>query len=69
MLANKMKIAQEIFSKIREAHTHLPAFLQQGVVEWNKSSLKYENGSRIVTAATSPTAVRGMSANLLMLKF
>ena len=68
MLANKMKIAQEIFSKIREAHTHLPAFLQQGVVEWNKSSLKYENGSRIVTAATSPTAVRGMSANLLMLK-
>ena len=67
MLANKMKIAQEIFSKIREAHTHLPAFLQQGVVEWNKSSLKYENGSRIVTAATSPTAVRGMSANLLML--
>ena len=68
MLANKMKIAQEIFSKIREAHTHLPLFLQQGVVEWNKSSLKYENGSRIVTAATSPTAVRGMSANMLMLK-
>lgn len=61
LLANKMKIAQEIFSKIREAHMHLPPFLQQGVVEWNKSSLKYENGSRIVTAATSPTAVRGMS--------
>lgn len=67
ILANKQSIAKEIFMRVQFIIEHLPFWLQQGVLEWNKTSFALENGSRVLCAATSPSAVRGMSLNLLLL--
>ena len=68
ILANRLKTAKdELYSKLQLAYENLPQFLQQGVVEWNKTSLKLENGSRVVCDATSSGAIRGGSFNFLLL--
>ena len=67
ILANKQAIAKEIFSRVQFMIEGLPQWLQQGVVEWNKTSFTLENGSRCIASATSASAVRGMSINLLLL--
>ena len=68
ILANKLKTAKdELFAKLQLAYENLPQFLQQGVIEWNKTSFKLENGSRVVCDATSSSAIRGGSYNLLLL--
>jgi hypothetical protein len=68
ILANKLKTAKdELFAKLQLAYENLPQFLQQGVVEWNKTSFKLENGSRVICDATSSSAIRGGSFNLLLL--
>ena len=67
VLANKQAIAVEIFGRVQFIIENLPMWLQQGVVEWNKKSLVLENGSRCIAAATSASAVRGMSVNFLLL--
>ena len=41
--------------------------MQQGVLVWNRGSLELENGSKILAASTSASAVRGMSFNILFL--
>lgn len=67
ILANKQAIAVEIFARMQFIIENIPQWLQQGVVEWNKKSMVLENGSRCIAAATSASAVRGMSVNLLLL--
>jgi|SRR3990170_788448 len=67
LLANKGDTAREILSKVQIAYQHLPKWLQQGVVEWNKGSLVLENGSRVVATATSSDSIRGYSINLLFI--
>jgi hypothetical protein len=67
ILANKQIIAQEIFSRVKFIIENLPLWLQKGIVKWNETSLKMDNGSTCFCAATSPSAVRGMSINFLML--
>jgi hypothetical protein len=68
ILANRLKTAKdELYSKLQLAYENLPHFLQQGVIEWNKTSLKLENGSRVICDATSSSAIRGGSFNFLLL--
>lgn len=67
ILANKLTSARDILSRIREAYEHLPLWLQQGIVEWNKGSIQLENGSKILAAATSSSAIRGGSYNIIFL--
>jgi hypothetical protein len=67
ILANKQAIAKEIFLRVQFMYENLPKWLQQGVIEWNKTSFSLENGSRCICAATSASAVRGMSINFLLL--
>lgn len=67
ILGNKQATAVEIFGRTQFVIENLPKWLQQGVVEWNKKSLVLENGSRCIAAATSPSAVRGFSVNLLLI--
>ena len=43
LLANKGDTAREILGRIQLAYQHLPKWLQQGVVEWNKGSFVLEN--------------------------
>lgn len=65
LLANKGDAAREILDRIKTAYEALPKWLQQGVVEWNKGSVEFENGSKIVAAATSSSAIRGKSVSFL----
>lgn len=67
ILANKMNTAKEIFSRVQFILENCPKWLQQGVAEWNKTSFSLENGSRVSCAATSASAIRGSSVNLLLL--
>lgn len=67
ILANKQKTATEILDRIKLAYERLPVWLKQGVVEWNKTSIKFENGAKIIASSTSATAVRGDSFNCLVL--
>jgi hypothetical protein len=65
LLANKGDAAREILDRIKIAYEALPKWLQQGVIEWNKGSVEFENGSKIIAGATSSTAIRGKSVSLL----
>lgn len=67
ILANKGRTSKEILRRIKTAYQKLPMFLQQGIVEWNKSSIELENGSRILAAATSDSNIRGESISVLYL--
>ena len=67
ILANKADSAREIMSRAQLMYELLPKWLQQGVVDWNKGSFTLENGSRIIGSATSSSAIRGKSVNLLYL--
>lgn len=65
LLANNAAAAREILSRIQLAYELLPKWLQQGVIEWSKSSVIFENGSKIYAAATSSSSIRGKTVALL----
>ena len=67
MLANKSATSRELLSRMQLAYEHLPFWLQQGVGVWNKGSFELENGSKIISSATSSSAIRGSSFNLVFL--
>jgi hypothetical protein len=67
ILANKGNTAKELLDRLKTSYENLPKWLQQGVAEWNKFSILLENGSKIISAATSSSAVRGGSYNILIL--
>ena len=65
LLANKGDSAREILDRIKIAYEALPKWVQQGVIEWNKGSVEFENGSKIIAAATSSSGIRGKSVSFL----
>ena len=67
ILANKASTARDLLSRLQLAYEHLPDWLQMGVMNWNKGSLELENGSKILAASTSASAVRGGSYNIIFL--
>lgn len=67
ILGNKQAIAIEIFSRVQFIIEQLPQWLQQGVVKWNVKSLELENGSTCFASASSASAVRGQSINMILL--
>jgi hypothetical protein len=67
ILANKGQLARDILGRIQKAYEYLPAWLQQGIMTWNKGSLELENGSKIFAYATSAGGVRGGTYNLIFL--
>ena len=67
ILANKSSTARDLLGRLQLAYENLPKWLQQGVLNWNKGSLELENGSKILAAATSSSAIRGGSFNIIFL--
>ena len=67
ILANKAAVARDMLGRLQLAYENLPKWLQQGIINWNKGSLELENGSKIMAAATSSSAVRGGSYNIIFL--
>jgi hypothetical protein len=65
ILANKGSLARELLAKIKLAYEYLPTWLQQGITTWNKGNIELENGSKILAASTTSSAVRGGSFNCI----
>jgi hypothetical protein len=63
--AHKYTGAQEIMQRIRFAYELCPDYIRAGATNYNKGSIDFENGSRIVSATTTETTGRGMSISLL----
>ncbi len=63
--AHKYLGAQEIMQRVRYAYENCPNFIRAGVTSYNKGSLDFENGSRIVSQTTTENTGRGMSISLL----
>jgi len=67
ILANKASTARDLLGRLQLAYENLPKWMQQGILAWNKGSLELENGSKILAASTSASAVRGGSYNVIFL--
>jgi hypothetical protein len=67
ILANKASTARDLLSRLQTAYENLPKWLQQGILAWNRGSMELENGSKILAASTSASAVRGGSYNIIFL--
>ena len=67
ILANKAATAREMLGRLQLSYENLPKWMQQGIIGWNKGSVELENGSRLLAASTSASAVRGVSFNVIFL--
>jgi hypothetical protein len=67
ILANKASTARDILAKLQLAYEHIPLWMQQGIVSWNKGSIELENGSKVIAAATASSAARGSTYNIIFL--
>ena len=63
--AHKYTGAQEIMQRIRYVYEMCSDHIRAGVTNYNKGSMEFENGSRIVSATTTGNTGRGMSISLL----
>jgi hypothetical protein len=63
--AHKYTGSQEIMQRIRYAYELCPDYIRSGVTNYNKGSIEFDNGSRIVSATTTGNTGRGMSISLL----
>lgn len=63
--AHKYTGAQEIMSRLRYAYELCPDHIRCGVTSYNKQSIEFDNGSRIMAQTTTETTGRGMSVSLL----
>ena len=65
IMANKTTAAREVMSRYQGMYENLPIWMQQGVRTWNKGDVELENGSKVFTAATTASGIRGKSVNWL----
>jgi hypothetical protein len=65
ILANKATAAREVLDRYQTMYEALPQWMQQGVTTWNKGDIELENGSKVFTAATGKSGIRGKSVNML----
>ena len=64
--ANALNTAIEIMDRIRTAYEQLPYFLKASVVTYNKAEIAFSNKSSIKAFATSSSAARGHSGNVII---
>jgi len=63
--AHKYTGAQEIMNRVRYAYELCPDHIRAGCTSYNKQSIEFDNGSRIVAQTTTETTGRGMSLSML----
>ena len=63
--AHKYTGAQEIMQRIRYVYELCPDHIRAGVTGYNKGSIEFENGSRIISQTTTGNTGRGLSISLL----
>ena len=67
IVANKLSAATEIMDRIKFAYAELPDYIRDSSPQYNVTSVKFGNGSKIICRATTPDAARGLSISLLYL--
>lgn len=67
ILANKGSTSKEMLARITLMLENIPFFLQPGCKALNKQNIDFSNNSRIISASTSSSSIRGFSINLLYL--
>jgi hypothetical protein len=69
ILANKEKTALKLLKELKDAYINLPMWLQQGVIDggWNKQTIEFENGIRVISSSTASSAVRSETISILFL--
>lgn len=67
IVANKEKTAIEIVDKIINVFKGLPFFLKPGCDNFGKTGLKLDNGSKIISSATTNTASIGFTIHCVLL--
>lgn len=65
--AHKYTGSQEIMQRVRFMYENIPNWIKAGAVSYNKGSIDFDNGSRIVSATTTENTGRGMSLTLVYL--
>ena len=67
--SNKNDNAMEMIHRIKYMYMYLPHWLKPGLQDdgWNKHQIGFDNGSRIISTATSENSGRGLSISLLFL--
>lgn len=67
ILANNASKSREILSRLKMMYELLPWWLKPGVLEWNKGSVEFSNGSKIFAGPTSNSSIRGYAISLIYL--
>ena len=67
ILGNTGIIAREILKRVQDAYEALPKWIQQGVAEWNKGTVEFENKCRILAGATTKSTIRGFTIHLMFI--
>lgn len=65
IVANKGSTAREVLDKIKKIFQEMPLWLMSGVESWNKSSIEFENSTRVMTDSPSSDSFRGYTINIL----
>jgi hypothetical protein len=63
--AHKYAGSQEIMQRIRYAYELCPNHIRAGAINYNKGTIEFDNGSRIVSQTTTGNTGRGMAISLL----
>jgi hypothetical protein len=67
LVANKESTAKKTLRKLKEMYLHLPFWMKQGLTEWNKKQISFENGTNIYAESTSSSGNRGDTASIVFL--
>lgn len=65
IMANKESAAKEVLRRVKGGYESLPLWMQQGIVEWNKTTIELESGMRLIASTTSPDSISGETVSLL----
>ena len=64
--ANRGSTATDFLANVKNIYTCLPIWFQQGIKVWNVKRIEGENGTRILTDATSGDSFRGSTMNVVV---
>lgn len=67
IFANKAKTAAKLLNDLKKMYIKLPKWLQQGVQEWNKTSIELDNGSKVLAFSTASDSGRSESFNFILM--
>ena len=63
--AHKYAGASDIMSRVRYAYEMLPGWIKAGVTQYNRNSIEFDNGSKIMATTTTENTGRGMSLTMI----